>query len=60
MHDNVPLIEYAPPSIYSEAVLRARLAGPEPRMSHGLFETLSEPGLGIGLDENALATFRAE
>ncbi len=60
VHDNVSLIEYAPPSIYPEAVLRARLAGPEPRVSHGLFETPFEPGLGIELDENALATFRVE
>ncbi|MDQ3794143.1 MAG: mandelate racemase/muconate lactonizing enzyme family protein [Actinomycetota bacterium] len=60
VHDNVPLMEYAPPSIYPEAVLRARLAGPEPRVSHGLFETPFEPGLGIELDENALATFCVE
>ncbi len=57
-HDNVPLIEHAPPSIYPEATLRAHLAGPEPPTSNGLFKLPSEPGLGVELNEDALATFR--
>jgi L-alanine-DL-glutamate epimerase-like enolase superfamily enzyme len=60
VHDNIPLIEHAPPSIYSEAAIRTHLSGPEPRVRGGLFELPTESGLGVELDEDALVTFRVE
>ncbi len=58
VHDNVPLIEYAPPSIYPESVIRRELAGPDPIVRNGEFELPSAPGLGVEVDDVVLERLR--
>jgi L-rhamnonate dehydratase len=55
---NVPLVEHAPPSYYPHMIMRNELAGPEPRIHDGAFELPTAPGLGIELDEDAVARYR--
>ncbi|MCC6223584.1 MAG: mandelate racemase/muconate lactonizing enzyme family protein [Thermoleophilia bacterium] len=52
---SVALVEYAPPALYPEAVLRNELAGPEPRLRDGAFEPPAAAGLGVEVDAEALA-----
>jgi L-alanine-DL-glutamate epimerase-like enolase superfamily enzyme len=39
-------------------IMRNELAGPEPRIRDGAFELSTAPGLGIELDEDAVARYR--
>jgi L-alanine-DL-glutamate epimerase-like enolase superfamily enzyme len=59
VNDNVPLVEYAPPAFYPDAVLRRDLAGPEPTVVDGAFAIDDAPGLGVELDEGALERLQA-
>lgn len=54
----VPLIEYAPPSIYSTHALRHSLALPEPGITSGVFVTPNAPGLGVSLSLDAFDAHR--
>lgn len=58
VHENVPLIEYAPPSMYPDATLRNELFRPEPAVHEGLFELPTRPGLGVDIDDDALERLR--
>jgi L-rhamnonate dehydratase len=58
-HDNVPLVEHTPPAIYPHMIMRGALARPEPPIVDGAFVLPAAPGLGLELDEDALARFRA-
>jgi L-alanine-DL-glutamate epimerase-like enolase superfamily enzyme len=58
VHDNVPLIEYAPPSLYPEALLRNELFGPEPTVRNGVFDLPTRPGLGMDLNAEVLDRVR--
>jgi L-rhamnonate dehydratase len=55
---NVPLVELAPPAYYPHMLMRQALAGPEPELRDGAFALPTAPGLGIELDEDAVARFR--
>lgn len=54
---NCPWTEYCHPEIYPHQELRRNLFGPEPRMFDGVFELPSGPGLGVEVDEAALAHY---
>lgn len=58
VQDNVPLIEYAPPSLYPEAKLRSELFGPEPTVTNGVFDLPTRPGLGMDLNTAILEQLR--
>jgi L-alanine-DL-glutamate epimerase-like enolase superfamily enzyme len=58
VHENIPYVEYAPPSLFPEHRLRAQLAQPEPEVRDGAFLRPATPGLGVDLDTDALARFR--
>lgn len=58
-HDNVPLVEHTPPSIYPHMIMRGALARPEPPIVDGAFVLPTAPGLGLELDMDALDRFRA-
>jgi L-alanine-DL-glutamate epimerase-like enolase superfamily enzyme len=58
VHDNVPLVEYAPPWLYEGMALRKEIAGPEPAFRDGRFELPVAPGLGIEIDEGAVERLR--
>ena len=58
VHDNIPLIEYAPPSLYPDARLRAELFGPEPAVTNGVFDLPTRPGLGMDLNSEVLDRLR--
>jgi L-alanine-DL-glutamate epimerase-like enolase superfamily enzyme len=55
---NAPWTEYCHPEIYPHQELRRNLFGPEPRMTDGVFELPRGPGLGVEVDEQALAHYR--
>ena len=55
---NVPLVEHTPPAIYPHMIMREALARPEPPIVDGAFELPTAPGLGIELDEDAVARYR--
>ena len=57
-HDNVPVAEHTPPAIYPHMIMRGALATPEPPIVDGAFVLPGGPGLGLELDEDALARFR--
>jgi L-rhamnonate dehydratase len=57
-HDNVPLVEHAPPSIYPHMIMRGALTRTEPRIADGVFEVPTAPGLGLELDEDAVERYR--
>ena len=57
-NENVPYVEMAPPSLYPGFPLRDDLGTPEPPLRNGEFEVLDSPGLGVEMDEDAIATFR--
>lgn len=50
VHGNIPLIEYRPAELYSDAVLRTALAAPEPVLRGGEFVVPTAPGLGVEVD----------
>ena len=50
VHDNIPLIEYRPAELYSDAILRTGLATPEPVLRGGEFLLPTAPGLGVDVD----------
>lgn len=56
---NAPFIEMLHPELYKSA-LRAELVRPEPPVVEGKIELPTEPGLGIDLDEEALARYRID
>ena len=58
VHDNVPMVEYAPLELYPTARLPRELAGPQPALLNGRFQTPSLPGLGVELDPEAFERFR--
>ncbi len=55
---NVPLVELAPAAFYPHMIMRRELASPEPAIRNGAFEFPTAPGLGLELDEKALARYR--
>jgi L-alanine-DL-glutamate epimerase-like enolase superfamily enzyme len=55
---NSPWCEYCPLEIYPDQELRRNLFGPEPTMVAGVFELPTSPGLGVDVDEQALAHYR--
>lgn len=57
-HENVPLVEYAPVELYPTARLPRELAGPQPVLRAGRFQTPTAPGLGVELDPEAFERFR--
>ena len=56
--DNAPWCEYAPPTVYPDQELRRNLFGPEPEVVDGAFVLPTAPGLGVEVDEEALAHYR--
>jgi L-alanine-DL-glutamate epimerase-like enolase superfamily enzyme len=58
VHDNIPLIEYAPPALYPEATLRNELFSPEPSIRDGVFDVPTRPGLGMELNTEVLDRLR--
>jgi L-rhamnonate dehydratase len=56
--DNVPVAEHTPPAIYPHMIMRGALATPEPPIVDGAFVLPDGPGLGLELDEDAVARFR--
>jgi L-alanine-DL-glutamate epimerase-like enolase superfamily enzyme len=58
VHDNVPLIEYAPPALYPDSPLRSDLFGPEPAVRDGEFVLPESPGLGVEIDSGVLDRLR--
>jgi L-alanine-DL-glutamate epimerase-like enolase superfamily enzyme len=58
VHDNVPLIEYAAPTLYPHSPLRHELAGPEPDVRDGAFVLPTAPGLGVEVDESVVERLR--
>lgn len=56
-HENVPIVEYVPPSFYPYAELRKDVSGPEPVVVDGLFELPGGPGFGIELDHEAVERY---
>lgn len=57
-HNNIPLVEYAPPQMYPEANLRNRLFNPEPHVVDGVFDIPTAPGLGLELDQDIFNRLR--
>ncbi|WP_053202906.1 enolase C-terminal domain-like protein [Jiangella muralis] len=55
---NVPLVEFRPDSHYPDSLLARTLAGPEPAVTHGSFDTPTGIGLGVDLDPAAFERFR--
>jgi L-rhamnonate dehydratase len=55
---NSPWCEYCPLEIYPDQELRRNLFGPEPKVVDGVFELPAGPGLGVGVDEQALEHYR--
>ncbi len=47
---NIPLVEYRPPALYPDALIRRALARPEPTVVDGQFEVPTAPGLGLEVD----------
>ena len=54
---NVPYVETLSPELF-DSPLRRDLAGPEPEVVDGLVALPTAPGLGIELDDEALAAYR--
>ncbi len=58
LHDNVPFVEYAPPSLYRDGVIRNELFGPEPAIANGVFAVPVGPGLGMEINSEVLARLK--
>ena len=56
---NVPLFELVSPQLWSSP-LRRELTGPEPELRDGALALPSGPGLGIELDQEAVARYRTD
>ncbi len=56
---NVPMFELVSPQLWSSQ-LRRELTTPEPVLRDGLLELPSAPGLGIELDQEAVARYRTD
>lgn len=54
VHENVPLLEHAPPSLYPESRIRSELCFPELEVVDGHFTPPSRPGFGIEINQAAL------
>lgn len=59
-HENMPMIEYAPPWLYGprEMTLRRNLIQPEPIVADGEIAPPEAPGFGLQVDPEALARYR--
>jgi len=57
---NTPLLEYQLPQIDPGGLLRSQIAGPEPRVLDGIFETPTRPGLGVEIDWAAVEHYRVD
>lgn len=55
---NAPLVEWLDPQLW-EAPLRRDLVGPDPLLVDGSFALPTGPGLGVTLDEAAVASFQS-
>lgn len=53
-HDNVPLIEHAPPELFPESRIRTELCFPELEVIDGEFQIPLKPGLGTEVRESAI------
>jgi L-alanine-DL-glutamate epimerase-like enolase superfamily enzyme len=56
---NVPFVEALSPELF-DSPLRRELVGPEPAVVDGLVALPTAPGLGVDLDEDALAAYRVD
>jgi L-alanine-DL-glutamate epimerase-like enolase superfamily enzyme len=56
---NAPYFEFLHPDLF-DSPLRRELVGPEPEVRNGTIELSSTPGLGVELNEDALARYRVE
>jgi L-alanine-DL-glutamate epimerase-like enolase superfamily enzyme len=56
---NLPLFELVSPQLWSSP-LRRELTGPEPELRDGVIQLPAAPGLGIELDEDAVARYRTD
>jgi L-alanine-DL-glutamate epimerase-like enolase superfamily enzyme len=56
---NVPFVEALSPELFGSP-LRRELVGPEPAVVDGLVALPTAPGLGVDLDEDALAAYRVD
>ena len=54
---NAPMIEYVAPELY-DLPLRRDLVGPEPKVRDGHMPLPDRPGLGVTLNEQAVAQHR--
>jgi len=55
---NAPYVEMLHAALY-DSPLRAELTGPDPALENGSIPLPSQPGLGVELDEGAVARYRA-
>jgi L-alanine-DL-glutamate epimerase-like enolase superfamily enzyme len=58
VHENVPLIEYAPPALYPAGVMRNQLFEPEPAVRGGEFARPERPGFGMDLNPDVFERLR--
>lgn len=58
VHANIPLVEYRAVELYSEGLLRAAVATPEPELVDGEFALPTRPGLGVEIDGALVARLR--
>lgn len=58
LHENIPLVEYAPPAFYPGGLLRNELFGPEPVVVEGIFAVPERPGFGMDVDPEVLGRLR--
>lgn len=56
---NVPFVEHLAPELF-DSPLRRELVGPEPELEDGNFPLPTAPGLGVALDEEAVARYRVD
>lgn len=54
----VSYVEYAPAELFPNLILRAEMAGPEPRLVDGGFELPTSPGVGAEVSIEALHRYR--
>lgn len=56
----IDYVEYAPYELFPNLLLRADVAGPEPKLSDGMFDVPTSSGIGADCDRDALAQYRVE